>query len=177
MGRHIYTCKIEYTCLQIFRYVQQNTTIKTDKKLERAHSQFTLTKICLFSTVPPSSWHWQYYPLNANVDLHMQNLSKFIGWTPYPYPPSCQRKLWMSPNTKVNNNKHNWQVGDKQKDVKRTFYCLVLIIYIVFYKPCGHIFGLFDLPPPFETILLNKAYVVIWTISTPTMATWFMNDP
>ena len=36
-------------------------------------------------------------------------------------------------------------------------------------------------PPPLWTILLNKAYVVIWTFGKPplppAMSTWFMNDP
>ena len=49
------------------------------------------------------------------------------------------------------------------------------------HKPCGQIFGHFNPPPPLWTILLNKAYVVIWTLGKlplpPAMSTWFLNDP
>ena len=40
-------------------------------------------------------------------------------------------------------------------------------------------FDIFD-PSPLWTVLLNKAYVVIWTVGkppSPTMSTWFMNAP
>ena len=53
-----------------------------------------------------------------------------------------------------------------------------LMIKGVIHKPCGQKFGVFEPPPPLWTILLNKAYVVIWTFGkppSPAMSTWFMN--
>ena len=51
----------------------------------------------------------------------------------------------------------------------------LLLLEGVIRKPCGQIFGDFLPPPPLWTILLNKAYVDIWTFDIWT--TWFMNDP
>ena len=40
---------------------------------------------------------------------------------------------------------------------------LGMISYGVIHKPCGQFLGTFDPPPPSWSLLLNKAYVVIWT--------------
>ena len=59
-------------------------------------------------------------------------------------------------------------------------YSLTTSIYGVIHKPCRHNFGLFWPPSPLWTILLNRAYVVIWTFSNPppaAMSTWFVNAP